>query len=277
MAALGAVCLTFFIVTILSYGYGQKFDSYYTGNSAKKCPQMCDPDKCEAPMKICPAGQVKDRCDCCFICGRTEGQPCDVDVTNDKKGRFDVRSGYVPTHGRCGANLQCEIDADSESPNNVIEAAICVCNDRKPVCGEDKKTYNTKCHFEETMAGRHEKFRIAKSEPCDDAPSIVGAPKDVEIVKGDNAVLTCEVAGYPPPRIDWKLTKSDGQTIFMPSDDSRKSVQARGGPDHFHMTGWLYLTNVDQEDAGVYTCTAKNKLGKATSEARVMVKRSAEL
>jgi len=274
MASFLGVYLVF--LTIFTTIFAQKFDAYYSGNT-KNCPRTCNPDKCEAPMRVCPAGLVKDHCDCCLVCARTEGQPCDLDVVNDKSGRFDSRNGYVPTHGRCGESLQCEVEEDSESANNVIEAAVCVCEDKKPVCGEDKKTYNTKCHFEETMAGRHEKYRIAKSEPCDDAPEIVGAPKDVDVVRGENVVLTCEVAGYPSPRIDWKLTRADGQTIFMPSDDSRKSVQARGGPDHFHITGWLYLTDVDQDDDGVYTCTAKNKLGKDTAEARVMVKRRGEL
>lgn len=55
-----------------------------------------------------------------------------------------------------------------QETNSVTDYAICVCKFDKAVCGEDGKTYKNRCEFEETMAGRSERFRIVRDEPCDE-------------------------------------------------------------------------------------------------------------
>lgn len=56
-----------------------------------KCPE-CHPDKCGAPPDNCPLGLVWDSCDCCLICGKTEGEFC---------------GGKINHYGRCGQGLKC--------------------------------------------------------------------------------------------------------------------------------------------------------------------------
>lgn len=61
--------------------------------------------------------------------------------------------------------------------------------------------------------------------------------------------------------------------LFCAGDHTSKSVQTRGGPDHYQVTSWLQLSNLQNDDTGIYTCVAKNKLGKATSELTLTVTR----
>lgn len=123
-------------------------------------------------------------------------------------------------------------------------------------------------------------------------PKVISAPQSLEETMGEDVLLSCEVSGYPPPKIEWTLTKRDGNILPMPSnggyivvdlidneimisgDDMRKSVQARGGPDQYQVTGWLQLQAIDDDDAGVYTCVGRNKLGKASADATLTVNRS---
>uniref|UniRef100_A0A915KCB0 Uncharacterized protein n=1 Tax=Romanomermis culicivorax TaxID=13658 RepID=A0A915KCB0_ROMCU len=241
------------------------------------CSQ-CKPELCPQLTEVCKSGQVKDQCDCCTVCGKNEGEPCDVDIVNDDR-QTHQKPFYTPHHGRCGNSLQCTLQKDEDSANNVVtDYAVCICQFKNAVCGEDGKTYRNKCHFDETMAGRSERFRIARDEPCDEAPKIMTSSQSAREKSGSDTILSCEVSGYPTPKIEWKFTTEDRQkTITLPSDHTSKSVQVRGGPDHYQVTSWLQITNLQTTDSGVYTCVAKNKLGKITSEIYLTVTGGREL
>lgn len=48
-------------------------------------------------------------------------------------------------------------------------------------------------------------------------------------------------------------------------------LQASGGPRRFELTGWLQLHKVGPDDAGVYTCAARNTFGETSASARLRV------
>ncbi|XP_026062963.1 kazal-type serine protease inhibitor domain-containing protein 1-like [Carassius auratus] len=47
--------------------------------------------------------------------------------------------------------------------------------------------------------------------------------------------------------------------------------QARGGLQWFELTDWLQIQGVGPNDAGVYTCTARDAFGEGSASARLQV------
>ncbi|VDP06919.1 unnamed protein product [Soboliphyme baturini] len=90
----------------------------------------CDESACDTSPKLCPSGMVRDRCDCCQVCGLNDGEECDVDVVNDQRGYF-ARKRYSPVHGRCGNHLKCIVQEPNEEVKRVTDSAKCVCDDLK--------------------------------------------------------------------------------------------------------------------------------------------------
>uniref|UniRef100_A0A3B3IIV7 Ig-like domain-containing protein n=1 Tax=Oryzias latipes TaxID=8090 RepID=A0A3B3IIV7_ORYLA len=80
-------------------------------------------------------------------------------------------------------------------------------------------------------------------------PEIVLLPEPVRVVEGDTARFRCRVTGYPAPKVNWYL---NGQLI-------RKNEHT------------LMLLEVFPEDAAIYSCSAKNDYGEATSSAPLIV------
>ncbi|XP_010179042.1 PREDICTED: kazal-type serine protease inhibitor domain-containing protein 1-like [Mesitornis unicolor] len=70
------------------------------------------------------------------------------------------------------------------------------------------------------------------------------------------------------PHLEWK---KKGSKMFLPGDDAHISVQARGGPQKFGVTGWLQIQGLKKSDEGVYICHTKNKYGATYASARLKV------
>ncbi|XP_036406878.1 kazal-type serine peptidase inhibitor domain 2 [Megalops cyprinoides] len=207
----------------------------------------------------CPAGRVRDTCGCCWECGNGEGQLCDPDPSAQ---RF---------YGRCGEGLRCRAPP-RQDPAFARERrpARCVCTQQELLCGSDGKTYENSCQL---RAARYQlqqdgKLTMDHRGPCRAKPIIATPPRDVTCVDGSDVMFGCEVSSYPMAVIEWR---KEGNSIFMPADDSNMAVQARGGPRRFELTGWLQIQKVRHADEGVYTCTARNKFGEVSASARLQV------
>ena len=72
---------------------------------------------------------------------------------------------------------------------------------------------------------------------------IVSGPENAKDRVGKNVALVCEATGYPIPTIEWTWTRVDGKTVYLPSDDLHVSVNMRGGPEKWQITGWLQVHN----------------------------------
>ena len=54
-------------------------------------------------------------------------------------------------------------------------------------------------------------------------------------------------------------------------DDLHLSVNMRGGPERWQVTGWLQVVEMTKDHEGDFTCIAENELGVAKASARLKV------
>uniref|UniRef100_A0A8D3C521 HtrA serine peptidase 3 n=1 Tax=Scophthalmus maximus TaxID=52904 RepID=A0A8D3C521_SCOMX len=95
--------------------------------AAAACPTRCDVSSCPNPS--CPGGYAPDRCGCCLVCARGEGEPCG-------------RGGDPP----CPDGMECARPGRAERP----DGGACQCRSSRAVCGSDGKTYADACHLQAT-------------------------------------------------------------------------------------------------------------------------------
>ncbi|NWZ71395.1 KAZD1 protein, partial [Acrocephalus arundinaceus] len=100
------------------------------------------------------------------------------------------------------------------------------------------------------------------------APIISMPPQDAQNYTGSDVIFGCEVLAYPVPQLEWK---KKGNKMFLPGDDTHVSVQARGGPQKYGVTGWLQIQGLKKSDEGIYICHTKNKHGATYASARLKV------
>jgi len=263
---------TVLLASCLMYGFitvqGQKpnhsrqnsVDVPSAGQDWRSECRSCNPDECQKPVG-CLAGVVKDGCGCCDVCGKIEFELCEhPGVPNAQAYR-----------GRCGDNLECRLRSDlneGESPE-----AICYCRIEGALCGSDNTTYDNLCQLMAAaiVAGNEKKMTISHNGPCNAVPTIISPPENIKNTTGSSIAIMCEAKGYPIPTVEWTWTRVDGQTIYLPSDDLHVSVNMRGGPDKWQVTGWLQIVNLKKEHEGDYTCIVQNDLGLAKATSRVNV------
>ncbi|XP_067834810.1 kazal-type serine protease inhibitor domain-containing protein 1-like [Heptranchias perlo] len=217
------------------------------------CPP-CEPEQC-APPQVCLAGLVRDPCDCCWECGNIEGQICDLDNTNH-------------FYGQCGESLECRLDLGDLRHGEVPEPQ-CMCLSNRAVCGSNGQTYPQICKFQEAANGNEtSNITLAHEGPCEAVPQIVSPPYNIWNTTGEDVIFGCEIFAYPMAAIEWR---KDGVESFLPGDDPHISVQFRGGPFKYEVTGWLQIQEVRDTDSGVYHCLARNKLGEVSAAASLTI------
>uniref|UniRef100_A0A8C3PBE4 IGFBP-related protein 1 n=1 Tax=Chrysemys picta bellii TaxID=8478 RepID=A0A8C3PBE4_CHRPI len=193
----------------------------------------CNLELCSKPTH-CPAGTVLDQCGCC---------------------------------PECGNNMECRLDAD-ETKFGEIPEPQCVCKSQESVCGPEGKTYVNICQFNEAYSEKRRNINIKHKGPCESAPVISLPPQDAQNFTGNDIIFGCEVSAYPMPHLEWK---KKGNKMFLPGDDAHISIQARGGPKKYGVTGWLQIQGIKKSDEGIYICQTKNKYGTAYASARLKV------
>ncbi|XP_038629883.1 kazal-type serine protease inhibitor domain-containing protein 1-like [Scyliorhinus canicula] len=217
------------------------------------CPE-CESDQC-VPPQGCLAGPVRDSCNCCWECGNIEGQICDLDNSNH-------------FYGQCGENLECRLDPGDLGQGEVPEPQ-CFCLSNQAVCGSDGQTYPQICKFQEAAHGNEtSNITLAHAGPCEGVPQIISPPFNIWNITGEDVIFGCEIFAYPMAAIEWR---KDGEEMFLPGDDPHISVQFRGGPFKYEVSGWLQIQEIRMTDSGVYHCSARNKLGEVSAAASLNV------
>ncbi|XP_048191166.1 kazal-type serine protease inhibitor domain-containing protein 1 isoform X2 [Perognathus longimembris pacificus] len=215
----------------------------------------CRPELCAVP-RGCLAGRVRDACDCCWECANLEGQLCDLDPSTH-------------FYGRCGEQLECRMDAGGDLNRGEVPEPWCACRSQSPLCGSDGRTYAQICRLQEAARARPDaNLTVAHPGPCESEPKIVSQPRDIWNVTGQDVIFGCEVFAYPMASIEWR---KDSVDIQLPGDDPHISVQFRGGPQRFEVTGWLQIQAIRLGDEGTYRCIARNARGQAEASASLIV------
>ena len=91
-------------------------------------------------------------------------------------------------------------------------------------------------------------------------PEFQQKPTDTTVTEGEEVKLLVKVTGTPDPEVEWQ---KDGKPI---RDGRRLKVDK--GRDSVHS---IRIPRAETTDQGEYTCTAKNKAGKASCSAKLSV------
>ncbi|XP_015365699.1 PREDICTED: kazal-type serine protease inhibitor domain-containing protein 1-like [Diuraphis noxia] len=131
------------------------------------------------------------------------------------------------------------------------------------------------CQLNEAVAGHNgTQFWMQYRGPCQSAPFIRSAPKNLAGSIGHTVVFDCEVNGYPVPSISWRFTDINGITKWLPGDDTLIAIQTRGGPDRFTVTSWVQIMEFKPNvHTGNYTCLGTNSVDVATASAVLDVRK----
>lgn len=93
-----------------------------------------------------------------------------------------------------------------------------------------------------------------------DPPSFMKVPKPVEVIKGKDAMLYCELYGTEPFKIIWYKDKK-------PLKESRKYKMVNESS-----SATLHILAVDPSDVGEYECRVTNKVGYETCHTTVTLR-----
>ncbi|XP_053574058.1 serine protease HTRA4 [Bombina bombina] len=107
------------------------------------CPRVCELSRCVRTPLPCPAGEVRDACGCCPVCGAGEGEVCG-------------QRGGPP----CGEGLECVLPNTAGTVKKIV--GVCVCSTGEPVCGSDGRTYRNVCH----LKAENRQARLLNSPPA---------------------------------------------------------------------------------------------------------------
>ena len=81
---------------------------------------------------------------------------------------------------------------------------------------------------------------------------MITRPYAVKTIQNERVQISCSARGIPRPTIIWKR-KRDGQRL-------RGRVTTNNTRDGEYVTSTITISRVQTRDAGVYNCTATNKI-----------------
>ncbi|XP_046450105.1 insulin-like growth factor-binding protein-related protein 1 [Daphnia pulex] len=222
---------------------------------------ICRKEEC-SPASDCRAGLVLDRCGCCNVCGRIEGEKCD---------NYTLPLQYKDRYGFCGDNMACLLRNDMEDLD--INEALCYCKKPGAVCGTDLRTYASVCKLrQEAIQRGDDDLAVRDWGPCETHPVISSAPENVTANIHDDLALSCEARGYPIPSLIWEFeSAATGKKTKLPGDDQMIALQVRGGPEPYMISSWIQILRVRSTDAGIFSCTVVSKKGIVRAEGTVTV------
>lgn len=141
-------------------------------------------------------------------------------------------------------------------------------------CADDQKCCPSSCATSQCMLPKSGKIwfkfantvkkKIATFDFTKDLVPIIEEFKDgASVFKGETLVLPCKVSGYPLPTVTWFRNH---QEIQFKTQSSTERVRTASNNS-------LIISDVSDEDEGIYSCRATNSFGKAVvKECNVIVK-----
>ncbi|XP_075751458.1 cell adhesion molecule Dscam1 isoform X5 [Rhipicephalus microplus] len=83
-------------------------------------------------------------------------------------------------------------------------------------------------------------------------PVLKKTTPDTNVVQGGSVTLNCQATGSPKPTVNWSRTPATAGGAVVPAAETRMVASPNGT---------LLIEDVVAEDAGKYTCTARNSIG----------------
>ncbi|KAG5832242.1 hypothetical protein ANANG_G00289010 [Anguilla anguilla] len=235
------------------------------------CLRECESDQdCETFEKCCPN-----------VCGNKSCVAARYVDVKGKKGPVGMPKGATCDKFMC-TQQGSECDIWDGQP-------VCKCRDRcerEPhfTCASDGMTYYNLCYMDAEACSKgisltvvtcryhhtwphtspvppettvHPTTALLETTPLDALPpTVAGGPAHQSVLVGETASFLCEVTGRPAPEITWeKQVEGQENTVMRPN-------HVRGNVVVTNMAQ-LVIYNAQPQDAGIYTCTARNSRGTA--------------
>nr|XP_005886947.1 PREDICTED: WAP, Kazal, immunoglobulin, Kunitz and NTR domain-containing protein 1 [Bos mutus] len=187
-----------------------------------------------------------------------------------------------PAASRLAASCEGFVCAQQGSDCDIWDGQpVCRCRDRcekEPsfTCASDGLTYYNRCYMDAEACLRGLRLRVvpckhvlswppssprppettARPTPGDAPvpPALYSSPSPQAVYVGGTASLHCDVSGRPPPAVTWEKQSDQRENLIMRPDQMYGNVVVTS-------IGQLVLYNARPEDAGLYTCTARNAAG----------------
>lgn len=86
------------------------------------------------------------------------------------------------------------------------------------------------------------------------APALLNHPAHQSVTVGETVSFLCDVVGRPRPEITWEKQLEDRENVVMRPNHVRGNVVVTN-------IAQLVIYNAQPQDAGIYTCTARNAAG----------------
>ncbi|XP_004558522.1 WAP, Kazal, immunoglobulin, Kunitz and NTR domain-containing protein 2 [Maylandia zebra] len=243
------------------------------------CMRECESDQdCETFEKCCPN-----------VCGNKSCVAARYIDIKGNKGPIGMPKGATCDKFMC-SQQGSECDIWDGQP-------VCKCRDRcerEPhfTCASDGMTYYNKCYMDAEACSKgisisevtcryhltwpntsplpvettlHPTTALQTTLPTDiQLPAIHNGPSQQAVFVGETATFLCEVSGKPRPEITWEKQLKGKENIVMRPNHVRGNVVVTN-------IGQLVIYNAQLQDAGIYTCTARNVGGSVSSHYPLVV------
>uniref|UniRef100_A0A8D2QET8 Neuronal cell adhesion molecule n=1 Tax=Zonotrichia albicollis TaxID=44394 RepID=A0A8D2QET8_ZONAL len=128
---------------------------------------------------------------------------------------------------------------------------------------------NYKCIARNALGSVHHVISVTVKA----APYWITAPRNLVLSPGEDGTLICRANGNPKPSISWLANGVPiASKILNYLTGGVKGSILRGNEYVFHDNGTLEIPVAQKNNAGTYTCVARNKLGKIQNEVQLEIK-----
>ncbi|XP_019494022.1 PREDICTED: WAP, Kazal, immunoglobulin, Kunitz and NTR domain-containing protein 2 isoform X2 [Hipposideros armiger] len=218
----------------------------------KCCPNVCGTKSCVAARymdvkgKKGPVGMPKEATCDHFMCLQQgsecdiwDGQPvCKCKDRCEKEPSFTCASDGLTYYNRC------YMDAEACSKGITLAVVTCRYHFTWP---------NTSPPPPETTV--HPTTAFLETPGLDmAAPALLNHPVHQSVTVGETVSFLCDVVGRPRPEITWEKQLEDRENVVMRPNHVRGNVVVTN-------IAQLVIYNAQLQDAGIYTCTARNAAG----------------
>ncbi|KFO34969.1 WAP, Kazal, immunoglobulin, Kunitz and NTR domain-containing protein 2 [Fukomys damarensis] len=233
------------------------------------CKRECEADQeCETYEKCCPN-----------VCGTRSCVAARYVDMRGRKGPVGMPKEATCDHFTC-LQQGSECDIWDGQP-------VCKCRDRcerEPsfTCASDGLTYYNRCYMDAEACSRgitlavvpcryHFTWPNTSPPPPETtahpttaspetpgldlaAPALLPHPAHQSVTVGETVSFLCDVAGRPRPEVTWEKQLEDRENVVLRPNHVRGNVVVTN-------IAQLVIYNAQPQDAGVYTCTARNAAG----------------